>query len=149
MASCSESMFGGIPARAGDSERAHVVAPPRFNAYRHLTSSIALSLAILCCTAVFAQSEQTDTRVTMDNVTHLQDFQVIEFRRYIVKEDERQRFEQYFDAWFPEAFEQLGAIAFGEFFETGNRDGFNWLMGFFRCSAPSIRCVNRMEPKAR
>lgn len=26
----------------------------------------------------------------MDNVTHLQDFQVIEFRRYIAKEGERQ-----------------------------------------------------------
>ena len=48
----------------------------------------------------------------MDRVKHLNDFQVIEFRRYIVKEGEREHFAEYFERYFPEAFQQLGAIAF-------------------------------------
>jgi hypothetical protein len=57
----------------------------------------------------------------MIRVKHLNDFQVIEFRRYIVKEGEREHFAEYFESYFPEAFQQLGAIAFGQFFESKNR----------------------------
>ncbi len=57
-------------------------------------------------------------------------FQVIEFRRYTVKETQRQEFAEYFDTYFPEAFQQLGAMAFGEFYERNNPSGFTWIRGF-------------------
>lgn len=57
-------------------------------------------------------------------------FQVIEFRRYTVKEAQRQEFAEYFDTYFPEAFQQLGALAFGEFKERENPKGFTWIRGF-------------------
>jgi hypothetical protein len=66
----------------------------------------------------------------METVEHLKDFQVIEFRRYTIKPGEREHFAQYFEAYFPEAFEQLGAIAFGQFFERNHPSGFTWLRGF-------------------
>jgi hypothetical protein len=70
----------------------------------------------------------------MEQVKHLQDFQVIEFRRYTIKEGEREHFAQYFETYFPEAFQQLGAIAFGEFFER-NRSSFTWFRGFHNLDA--------------
>lgn len=57
-------------------------------------------------------------------------FQVVEFRRYLVKPGERQHFAQYFEAYFPEAFQQLGAIAAGSFFERENQAGFTLIRGF-------------------
>jgi len=57
-------------------------------------------------------------------------FQVIEFRRYTVKQTQRQEFAEYFDTYFPEAFQQLGALAFGEFTERDNPEGFTWIRGF-------------------
>ena len=66
----------------------------------------------------------------MQNIKHLNDFQVIEFRRYVIKDGDREHFAHYFDAYFPEAFQQLGAIAFGEFFERGNPSHFTWIRGF-------------------
>jgi len=65
----------------------------------------------------------------MDRVKHLNDFQVIEFRRYIVKKGEREHFAEYFESFFPEAFQQLGAIAFGQFFERKNPESFTWIRG--------------------
>ncbi len=61
---------------------------------------------------------------------HLNDFQALEFRRYLVKPGERQNFARCFDAYFPEAFQQLGAIAAGSFFERQNPKGFTWIRGF-------------------
>jgi len=66
----------------------------------------------------------------MQNIKHLNNFQVIEFRRYTIKDGEREHFAHYFDAYFPEAFQQLGAIAFGEFFERENPSHFTWIRGF-------------------
>ena len=74
----------------------------------------------------------------MDKVKHLNDFQVIEFRRYIVKEGEREHFAEYFESYFPEAFQQLGAIAFGQFFERKNPVGFTWIRGFKNTDARAI-----------
>jgi hypothetical protein len=74
----------------------------------------------------------------MDRVKHLNDFQVIEFRRYIVKEGEREHFAEYFESYFPEAFQQLGAIAFGQFFERKNPVGFTWIRGFKNTDARAI-----------
>lgn len=58
------------------------------------------------------------------------DFPVVEFRRYAIKDGERERFAHYFECYFPEAFQQLGAIAFGQFLERRNATWFSWLRGF-------------------
>jgi hypothetical protein len=58
------------------------------------------------------------------------DFQVIELRRYTVRKGERQHFAEYFEAYFPEAMQQLGAIVAGEFLEREHTDGFTWIRGF-------------------
>ena len=58
------------------------------------------------------------------------DYQVIELRRYALVPNERANFARYFEAWFPEAFQQLGAITFGEFFDRRDADTFTWLRGF-------------------
>jgi NIPSNAP protein len=67
---------------------------------------------------------------SMESVNHLQDYQVIEFRRYVTAPARRADFIRYFDAYFPEAFEQLGAMVFGQFAERGHPDRFTWLRGF-------------------
>ena len=66
----------------------------------------------------------------MDHIRHLKDFPVVEFRRYTIKGGERQHFADYFESFFPEAFEQLGAIGFGQFLERGDPSRFTWLRGF-------------------
>jgi hypothetical protein len=66
----------------------------------------------------------------MDRVKHLKDFQVIELRRYTTTDGGRERFARYFESFFPEAFQQTGAIAFGQFGERKNPAGFTWLRGF-------------------
>jgi hypothetical protein len=71
----------------------------------------------------------THTNPTTVN-TPLSDFQVFEFRRYTIKEGEREHFAQYFESYFPEAFQQLGAIAAGSFFEQADPSGFTWIRGF-------------------
>src|SRR5262245_33537596 len=78
----------------------------------------------------FAQTAQNSGNKAADRVKHLKDFQVIEFRRYTVKEGEREHFAEYFESYFPEAFQQMGAIAFGQFFERKNPVGFTWMRGF-------------------
>jgi hypothetical protein len=64
------------------------------------------------------------------HVDHLKDFSVIEFRRYAIKPGARDEFARYFETFFPEAFEQIGAIAFGQFRERRNADAFTWIRGF-------------------
>lgn len=66
----------------------------------------------------------------METVSHLQEFDVIELRRYTIRAGERENFARYFETFFPEAFQQLGAIAFGEGFERAKTDHFTWLRGF-------------------
>lgn len=66
----------------------------------------------------------------MDTVAHLHDFQVVELRRYTTTHGGHARFASYFDTYFPEAFEQLGAMVFGQFLPRGQPDRFVWLRGF-------------------
>lgn len=61
---------------------------------------------------------------------HLHDFQVVELRRYTTSQGGQTRFASYFDTYFPEAFEQLGAMVFGQFLPRGQADRFVWLRGF-------------------
>lgn len=87
-------------------------------------------LAIISISAAaFAQPDQDTGSTAQDNVSHLQNFPVIEFRRYPVAPGERQHFAKYFDTYFPGAFEQSGAIAFGQFLERGDNI-FTWIRGF-------------------
>ena len=93
-------------------------------------------------TTTFAETSQNTTSKTINHVKHLQDFQVIEFRRYAIKEGEREHFAEYFDSYFPEAFQQMGAIVFGEFFERKNPVGFTWMRGFKNTDARAIINAN-------
>jgi hypothetical protein len=60
----------------------------------------------------------------------MSDFPVIEFRRYTTVPGRRTDFATYFETLFPEAFQQLGAMALGQFAERDNDNGFIWLRGF-------------------
>jgi hypothetical protein len=101
---------------------------------RFLTTSLLITLG----TTAFAEPNQKTEKKPMDHVKHLGDFQVIEFRRYILKEGEREHFAEYFESYFPEAFQQMGAIAFGQFFERKNPVGFTWIRGFKNTDARAI-----------
>lgn len=69
-------------------------------------------------------------RVLLDTVAHLRDFRVVELRRYVVREGTRADFGRYFESFFPEAFQQLGSIIFGQFFERADSTVFTWMRGF-------------------
>ncbi|GLH72816.1 hypothetical protein GETHLI_13180 [Geothrix limicola] len=103
------------------------------------TSRLAFASAgFLLGTVIWAQTPPHS--VSMDTVKHLQDYPVIEFRRYVTKEGERPHFVKYFDTYFPEAFEQLGAMVFGQFLERGNPNRFTWLRGYKELSARPVIC---------
>jgi hypothetical protein len=85
-----------------------------------------------------AQGTQNSGNNKMDRVKHLKDLQVIEIRRYDLKEDARQNFAQYFEAFFPEAFQQLGVMIFGQFFERKNPLRFTWIRGFRNMESRAI-----------
>ncbi|WP_266159972.1 hypothetical protein [Dyella silvatica] len=75
-------------------------------------------------------NHHTESLPSMDSVKHLHGYQVIELRRYTTSEGARGRFARYFDTYFPEAFEQLGAMVFGQFLERANPNHFIWLRGY-------------------
>jgi hypothetical protein len=87
---------------------------------------------------MLAETNQNTKSKPMDRVKHLTDFQVIEFRRYTIKEGGREHFAEYFESYFPEAFQQMGAIAFGQFFERKNPVGFTWIRGFKNTDARAV-----------
>jgi len=89
-----------------------------------------LLTVIAVCHLILAQTNQTAGKAPLEHNQHMSDFQVFEFRRYTIKAGEREHFAQYFESYFPEAFQQLGAIAAGSFFERRNQFGFTWIRGF-------------------
>ena len=99
-------------------------------------------LSFSLASSIFAQTPHESAKQTasidMDSVKHLQEFQVVELRRYVTTNGERAHFVKYFEAFFPETFEQLGAIVFGQFTERGNPNHFTWLRGFKDISARPI-----------
>lgn len=100
-----------------------------------------LTLSALACLLGIgaATSAASDTEsLPMDTVQHLGDFQAIEFRRYHTSAGERDHFVSYFESFFPEAFEQLGAIVFGSFRERGDATAFTWIRGFHDINARPI-----------
>jgi len=94
---------------------------------RFLTGLLTVSAL---CSLILTQTSLTDRKAPLEHNQHMSDFQVFEFRRYAIKAGEREHFAQYFESYFPEAFQQLGAIAAGSFFERGNQFGFTWIRGF-------------------
>jgi hypothetical protein len=107
---------------------------PKTVLVRFLTTGLLLTLSV----TTFSETNQKPANKPMDRVKHLNDFQVIEVRRYITKEGEREHFAQYFESYFPEAFQQMGAILFGQFFERKNPAGFTWLRGFKNMDARAV-----------
>jgi hypothetical protein len=57
-------------------------------------------------------------------------YPVIELRRYTLVEGAAKRFSRAFETWCPEAFQQLGALVLGHFFERGAVERFTWLRGY-------------------
>ena len=107
----------------------------RIATHRCLTSlaalaAIATAVALANDSPPVAASDTTGRTPDMNTVQHLSGFQLIELRRYTIKPGGREHFARYFESYFPEAFEQLGAIAFGHFFERTKTDHFMWLRGF-------------------
>jgi hypothetical protein len=96
-----------------------------------------LSCAVLI-TCARSGDDRTKATPMMESVRHLQDFQVVEFRRYLVKDGESVHFAKYFESYFPEAFEQLGAMVFGQFLDRDSPNQFVWLRGFKDISARAI-----------
>jgi hypothetical protein len=80
----------------------------------------------------------TSGTITMESMQHLRDYQAIEFRRYVTSRGERSHFVKYFDTYFPEAIEQLGAMVFGQFTERDHPDRFTWLRGFHDINARPV-----------
>jgi hypothetical protein len=95
-------------------------------------------MIIAVCNLTGAQTDHTAQTNTIDPAANLKGFQVIEFRRYTIKPGERRHFAEYFEAYFPEAFEQQGAIAAGSFFERAKQNGFTWIRGFHTIDARAI-----------
>jgi hypothetical protein len=91
---------------------------------------IGLLAVIAACHLMVAQTVQFTTNSSIEPLARLSNFQVLEFRRYTIKEGEREHFAQYFDTYFPEALQQLGTIVAGDFFERKNSSGFTWIRGF-------------------
>ena len=103
-----------------------------------LAARLTLS-ASLCALPLAAQAAPSPTLPPpLETVAHLHDYQVVEFRRYVTAAGRRGDFARYFDAYFPEAFEQLGALVFGQFAERGDPERFTWLRGFHDLQARPV-----------
>ena len=60
----------------------------------------------------------------------LGEYPVVELRRYVLHDGVRERFATYFESLFPEAFQALGALVFGLFFERNDPSRFTFLRAF-------------------
>src|SRR5882672_476971 len=76
------------------------------------------------------------------HTAHLGNYSVVELRRYTIKPGERAHFSQCFENYFPEAFQQLGALVFGQFLERGNDSMFTWLRGYRDMDARATVCAS-------
>ena len=106
------------------------------NHFKRLLPGIVAGIALAA--AMSAHGRPANEAPMMESVQHLKDYQVVEFRRYVTADGELAHFVKYFDAYFPEAFEQLGAMVFGQFTERGRPNRFTWLRGFHDINARPI-----------
>jgi hypothetical protein len=79
-----------------------------------LRISIGCLVLLVVISFTLAQDKSLPTANVVKKSSLLTDFQVIEFRRYTIRDGEREHFAQYFESYFPEAFQQLGAVAVGQ-----------------------------------
>ena len=89
-------------------------------------------------TFVTAAHADTDAGAALESVAHLNNYQVVELRRYDIAPGQRDRFVRYFDAYFPEAFEQLDCMVFGQFEDRAAPTKFVWLRGYHDIDARPI-----------
>ena len=80
----------------------------------------------------------SDTQAALESVAHLDNYQVVELRRYDIAPGQRDRFVRYFDAYFPEAFEQLDCMVFGQFEDRATPTKFVWLRGYHDINARPV-----------
>jgi hypothetical protein len=106
------------------------------NHFKRLLPGIVAGIALGA--AMSTHGKPANEATMMESVQHLRDYQVVEFRRYVTADGELAHFVRYFDAYFPEAFEQLGAMVFGQFTERGHPNRFTWLRGFHDIHARPI-----------
>jgi hypothetical protein len=100
---------------------------------------IPLLTGILCMTAsLVAARAAPATDAAAGSVAHLSGYPVVELRRYDIAPGKRDRFVQYFDAYFPEAFEQLDCMVFGQFEDRAAPNRFVWLRGYHDINARPI-----------
>ncbi len=91
---------------------------------------IAVVIFLSLYSSLYAQTPGGGEAKTFKQVEHLGSFQVVELRRYVIKPGERENFANSFESYFPESFEQLGAIAVGDSLERKNQSNFLWIRGF-------------------
>ena len=96
----------------------------------HTVDCCAGIAAVVMALAPVAGSARPDAAAMIAGLPYSRDFHVVEFRRYTIKRGQRDAFARYFETFFPEAFQQLGALAVGQFFEQDHADGFTWIRAF-------------------
>lgn len=92
-------------------------------------------LGIFLMTTITTIAHAKDHGNALESVAHLRDYQVVELRRYDIAPGQRDRFVRYFDTYFPEAFEQLGCMVFGQFEDRAMSTKFVWLRGYHDINA--------------
>jgi hypothetical protein len=95
-----------------------------------MSTRISIGCLVLLVVNSLTWAQDKSAPNLMKSSSLLTDFQVVEFRRYTIRDGEREHFAQYFESFFPEAFQQLGAVAVGQFLERGNDLRFTWLRAF-------------------
>ena len=70
---------------------------------RFLTGLLTVSAL---CNLILAETNRPTRTASPERNQDTSDFQVFEFRRYSIKAGEREHFAQYFESYFPEAFQQ-------------------------------------------
>ncbi len=92
-------------------------------------------LSMIVSTAAHTQSASS---AAPQSSARSSDYPVIELRRYDIAPGQRDRFVRYFDAYFPEAFEQLDCMVFGQFEDRAAETKFVWLRGYRDINARPI-----------
>ena len=89
-------------------------------------------------TSITTAQAGTPPQAVAESVAHLNNYQVVELRRYDIAPSQRDRFVRYFDTYFPEAFEQLDCMVFGQFEDRAAPTKFVWLRGYHDINARPI-----------
>src|SRR5690348_4351923 len=103
-----------------------------------MTRFATLLSGVFCMAACLNTARATDTAAALESVAHLNNYQVVELRRYDIAPGQRDRFVRYFDTYFPEAFEQLDCMVFGQFEDRAAPTKFVWLRGYHDINARPI-----------